>query len=94
MKHKKYVSIASSLGLSIALLAGCGTNQQVDNNKMNPNQSQDKDDKVSNNGGVVAPPGVTNFKSSSESGSKSSKGASTVKGSTGIGAVKGGGAGS
>lgn len=89
MKHKKFVSIASSLGLSVGLLAGCGVDKPV-------NEKEEKRQSGSSGAFING----SNSQNSSGSGagivggnnSQSSKG--TVGGSKGIGTSKGGGAGS
>lgn len=81
MSNKKFVAMATTLGLSVGLLAGCA-----------PAQINDDDDdkkRSSSSGGsgfIVAPGSKSSSSSSTESGA--------IGGSKGIGGAKAGGAGS
>lgn len=74
MKNKKFVSIASSLGLSVGLLAGCGTNT-VDNQKDKDDNSHSSSIGGNGAGAVGAGAGIIGGNNS-----KSSKGVGTAKG--------------
>ncbi|WCF11450.1 hypothetical protein NDS46_31325 (plasmid) [Paenibacillus thiaminolyticus] len=85
MSHKKFVAMATTLGLSVGLLAGC-----VPNPTGNIKDDEDKTRSSSGGGAHIFPYGST----SSSSTNKSSESVGAVGGSKGIGSVKGGGAGS
>ncbi|WPS85357.1 hypothetical protein SMD22_01640 (plasmid) [Brevibacillus halotolerans] len=82
MSNKKFVAMATTLGLSVGLLTGCGANPDT----MYDDNDKDKDKKrgTSSGGAFIGSMGAKN--SSSSDG--------VASGSKGIGSIKGGGAGS
>lgn len=90
MSNKKFVAMATAVGLTVGLLSGCGPATKT---------IRDKDDDDTHGSGVAPYPyvvGNTNESSSSSknSGVTSERSSGAISGSKGIGSVKAGGAGS
>lgn len=81
MSNKKFVAIATTLGLGVGLLTGCAPTSNYDDD------DDDKKRGTSGSGAVIVPPAAKSPSSSSIDGG-------AIGGSKGIGGAKAGGAGS